>query len=57
MEWQDLTLTHHKTEKKLLDKLSGRYQSGDFLAIMGPSGAGKSSLLTVITARLRSQFK
>jgi iron complex transport system ATP-binding protein len=37
----------------LLDKVSLRAQSGEFVAVIGPNGAGKSTLLSVLSGLLR----
>lgn len=60
LEWKNLSLIDKKTDKAVLDRLSGKVSSGEFLTIMGPSGAGKSSLLSIITSKLSayaSSFK
>lgn len=54
MEWKNLSIIDKKTDKFILDHLSGQVSSGEFLTIMGPSGAGKSSFLSAITSKLSS---
>ncbi len=39
----------------LLDKVSIRAQSGEFVAVIGPNGAGKSTLLSVLAGLLRPE--
>ncbi|GJP34882.1 hypothetical protein CLOM_g19364 [Closterium sp. NIES-68] len=41
-----------KTQKLILDNLTGYVKAGTFLAIMGPSGCGKTSLLNVLAGRV-----
>ncbi|GJP76866.1 hypothetical protein CLOP_g7316 [Closterium sp. NIES-67] len=41
-----------KTQKLILDNLTGYVKAGTFLAIMGPSGSGKTSLLNVLAGRV-----
>jgi ABC-type multidrug transport system ATPase subunit len=38
-------------ERKILDNISGRAESGDLLAILGPTGCGKTSLLNILAGR------
>lgn len=40
----NLTVTLHNTQKKVLSQLNARIQRGQVLTIMGPSGSGKTSL-------------
>jgi len=40
-----------KTDKKILNGITGCVKSGEMLAILGSSGAGKSSLLNVLSGR------
>ena len=37
-----------RTEKRLLDRVSGSLEAGRMLCLMGPSGAGKTTLLNLI---------
>ena len=48
--WKDLTYTvslksFGRSDKVILNKVTGYFDSGNVTAIMGPSGSGKSSLL------------
>eukprot|EP00887_Chlorella_sp_A99_P005572 scaffold1.g5572.t1 len=58
LEWRDLTYAiplgrgKKRTERIILDSLSGAVQPGRLLAILGPSGCGKSSLLNALSGRL-----
>ena len=52
--WKELSyVVVEKTDsgpvKKILNKVSGFFESGQITAIMGPSGCGKSSLLGCIS--------
>jgi ABC-type multidrug transport system ATPase subunit len=62
--WSDLTITASIsegkccskiiTQKKILDKVSGRVKSGECLAILGSSGAGKTTLLNYLSRKIES---
>ncbi len=41
-----------KTEKTVLNGISGYAKGGECLAIIGGSGAGKSSLLNILSDRI-----
>lgn len=36
LSWHDLTVTHTLSGRKILDKISGIVQPGEFVALMGP---------------------
>jgi ABC-type multidrug transport system ATPase subunit len=44
-----------RTDKNLLDNISGFLPAGSLLGIMGPSGAGKTTFLNVLSRQLRSE--
>jgi ATP-binding cassette, subfamily G (WHITE), member 2 len=46
----DAAEVHGHKEKKILDNVSGKVESGTLTAIMGPTGSGKSTLLNVLAA-------
>ena len=65
LEWKDVEFSVHVKdskrstsfksifqERKILNKCSGKTESGRMLAIMGPTGCGKTSLMNVLAARV-----
>ena len=65
LEWNDIEFSVHVKdgksstigntvyqERKILNKCSGKTESGRMLAIMGPTGCGKTSLMNVLAARV-----
>ena len=51
IEWQNIKVTVPKSDKVILDNVSGRAMAGQFLAVMGSSGAGKTTFMNVLTHR------
>ena len=51
IEWKSVTVTVtvDKTERKILDNVTGSATAGQLLAIMGSSGAGKTTFMNVLT--------
>jgi iron(III) transport system ATP-binding protein len=49
-------LTHFFGDKKVLDGLDFRIESGKILSLLGPSGTGKSTLLDCIAGFLKPNF-
>lgn len=39
-------------QRRLLDKITGRFPHGQMHAIMGPSGCGKSSFMTALCGKV-----
>lgn len=52
--WKELSYRVNKSNKTILNNISGTLKSGQIMAIMGPSGAGKSSLLDCICDRRKT---
>ncbi len=52
LQWSNLKITATKTQKAILDNLSGEVQAGRSLAIMGSSGAGKTTFLNYLSKKM-----
>ncbi|XP_031574041.1 ABC transporter G family member 28-like [Actinia tenebrosa] len=51
LEFKNLSLTLKKLNKKVLQGVTGKLQSGEVTAIMGPSGCGKTTLLNTLSGK------
>ncbi|KAK3702963.1 hypothetical protein QZH41_012414, partial [Actinostola sp. cb2023] len=51
LEFQQLSLTLNKLDRKVLENVTGKLQSGEVTAIMGPSGCGKTTLLNTLSGK------
>eukprot|EP00924_Labyrinthula_sp_SR-Ha-C_P011236 maker-scaffold_48-snap-gene-1.43-mRNA-1 protein AED:0.30 eAED:0.30 QI:5/1/1/1/1/1/2/79/656 len=55
LEWSNISYSIRK--KQILNKVSGRVESGEVTALMGSSGAGKTSLMNVLAGRVVTNGK
>ncbi|CAB3402122.1 unnamed protein product [Caenorhabditis bovis] len=51
LSWKNIKITTNKTEKVIIDNVSGIAKSGELMALMGASGAGKTTLLNALMSR------
>lgn len=51
ISWHNISIQAQKSEKQILENVSGIAKPGQLLALMGASGAGKTTLLNMLLSR------
>lgn len=52
IEIKNVSKTYPKAERKALDNVSLRIETGEFFGILGPNGAGKTTLISILSTLL-----